>query len=380
MTRAFRLAGFPAALLATLTFSTALAGHPDDRPTIADIVAESGGTFDHNRRDFDILLNALEAADLVGALSDPNDSLTVLAPDDLAFIRLAQDLGFEGSDEQGAFDAIVAALPAIGGDDPIATLELILLYHVLPEAKFAFEIIFSGGVPTASGEVILAVRRQIFDAEPELDNPRFKLRRSDIRASNGLIQVINRVLIPVDVANTPADAPTITDIVAGSGTAFDHDTQNFNILLNAVLAAGLDDDLANTEATLTVFAPTDIAFIRTARSLGYRGRDEAGAFEFIVDTLTELGGGDPIPLLTDILLYHVLGETLTFKDALTAEKLETLLPGAKLRPDAYSRRLGDNAPALRDPRVRAGVADIRAQNGLIHPLTRVLIPLDLGGH
>ena len=179
--------------------------------------------------------------------------------------------------------------------------------------------------------------------------------------------------------NTPADAPTITDIVAASGTAFDDDKQNFNILLNAVLAAGLDDDLANADATFTVFAPTDLAFIRTARTLGYRGSNEAEAFDFIVAALTELGGGNPGPLLTDILLYHVLGETLALKDALTASELTTLLPGANIRPDAAGLRLEDNAPAVRDAKVRANLSDIRAQNGLIHPITRVLLPIEIGG-
>ena len=385
MKRAIRNAALPALLVAFGSFQSAQADDWDDwdddddrpyaKPTIAEIVAASGGEFDRNGRDFDILLNAVQAADLVDALNDPNDDLTVLAPDDHAFIRLAQDLGYPGSDEAGAFVTIVEALTEIGGGDPIPTLRFILLYHVLPESKYALEIIFSGGLHTASGETILAVGRQIFDAEPELDNPSLKLRRSNIHASNGLIQVISRVLIPVDLPNTPKDAPTIAEIVAASGTDFDRNGRNFNVLYNAVLLAGLDDELNDIEG-LTVFAPDDNAFIRTARSLGYRGRDEEGAFAFIAATLTELGGGDPIPLLTAILQYHVLGETLTFKDALTAHELETLL-GETIRPNDRRISLRDKEPALRDPRVQAFSSDIRAANGLIHPLTRVLIPVDL---
>ncbi len=384
MKRAFHYA-LPAMAVLSLSLQTASADDWDDddrddrryaKPTIAEIVGASGGDFDNNRRDFDILLNAVIAADLVDALNDPNDDLTVLAPDDLAFIQLARDLGYAGSDEEGAFLTIVDALTEIGGGDPIPTLRFILLYHVLPESKFAFEIIFSGGLHTASGETILAVGRRVFDAEPELNDPFLKLRRSDIRASNGLIQVIGRVLIPVDLPNTPEDAPTIAEIVAASGTDFDRNGRNFNILFNAVLAAGLAEALNDLE-NLTVFAPDDNAFIRTARSLGFRGRSEEGAFNFIVGALTDLGGGDPIPLLTQILLYHVLGETLTFKDALTAEELDTLLPGATIRPNDRRISLRDNEPALRDPRVQAFSSDIRAANGLIHPLTRVLIPADL---
>ena len=68
--------------------------------TVAGIVAASGGDFDRNARDYDLLLNALQAANLVGALDDPSGSFTVLAPNDGAFIRLAQDLGYDGNDEE----------------------------------------------------------------------------------------------------------------------------------------------------------------------------------------------------------------------------------------------------------------------------------------
>ena len=63
------------------------------KPTITDIVVASGGVFDKNRNDFDILLNAVLAAGLEGALADPKADLTVFAPTDKAFIRLARDLG-----------------------------------------------------------------------------------------------------------------------------------------------------------------------------------------------------------------------------------------------------------------------------------------------
>lgn len=85
---------------------------------------------------------------------------------------------------------------------------------------------------------------------------------------------------------------TITDIVAKSGGEFDDNKRDFDILLNAVIAADLAEALADPKARLTVFAPTDIAFYRLARDLGYAGDyDETAVFTFIVDTLTGLGGG-----------------------------------------------------------------------------------------
>ena len=92
MKRAIQAAALLAASL-VLPLS-AYAGHKSQ--TITEIVAASGGKFDKNDRDFDILLNAVLAAELDGALADPNADLTVFAPNDRSFIRLAQSLGYRG--------------------------------------------------------------------------------------------------------------------------------------------------------------------------------------------------------------------------------------------------------------------------------------------
>ena len=79
-------------------------------PTIAQIVAKSGGTFDSNHYDYDILFTAVKAAGLVDALNNPSSKLTVFAPNDMAFIRTARDFGYTGWDEAGAFNAIAGVL------------------------------------------------------------------------------------------------------------------------------------------------------------------------------------------------------------------------------------------------------------------------------
>ena len=103
-----------------------------------------------------------------------------------------------------------------------------------------------------------------------------------------------------------ANANTITDIVAASGGEFDKNRNDYDILLTAVITAGLAETLADPDAGFTVFAPNDRSFIRLARDLGFRGRSEQGAWEFLVAALTDLGGGNPIPVLESILLYHVV--------------------------------------------------------------------------
>jgi len=178
-------------------------------------------------------------------------------------------------------------------------------------------------------------------------------------------------------ASAPAAAQTITDIVVQSGGTFDSNGNDYDILLNAVVTAGLAGALADPAADLTVFAPNDTAFIRLARDLGYTGTDESGAWDFLVAALTDLGGGDPIAPLTAVLLYHVVGESIsplqlilrTFFDPF----VETL-GGGTVR--VFFLFLIDEDPDLKNPKVRAPL-DIQADNGVIHTIDRVLIPLDL---
>lgn len=174
---------------------------------------------------------------------------------------------------------------------------------------------------------------------------------------------------------TPAGSgpPTITDLVASSGGVFDQDASDYDILLTAVLTAGLDDELADTASMLTVFAPNDRAFVRLAQDLGLQDDSEERAWLFLVQALTSLGGGDPVPVLTDVLLYHVVPGALTTTDVLTSSSLATLQGGTI---DVFFRRLGDEEPNLRDPRLTLPV-NLTAANGVVHTIDRVLLPLDL---
>lgn len=177
---------------------------------------------------------------------------------------------------------------------------------------------------------------------------------------------------------TGQNGPTIADIVSQSGGEFDSNAQDFDILLQALNAAGLTSAVADSEADLTVFAPTDAAFVQLAQDFGFQGSDEAGAFDAIVGALTELGGGDPIPVLQDVLKYHVSTEAKTLKEIRSLEKVETLLDGATITPKGNT--LIDNEPDIADPRFTSGLTNIKASNGIIQGIDRVLIPLDIPGN
>lgn len=340
--------------------------------TTKNIVAIAAGS-----DDFNILVQALTAAGLVETVQNLND-ITVFAPTDAAFTQLAVDLGFDGdtSDEDAVFGAIAEALTALAPDgDPIPLLTDILLYHVASGASTADDIAAAGSVDTLlTGASFGTDGTELIDAEPDIENPNIVIE--DIAATNGIIQAIDRVLLPIDIpGNTPEPepAPTLTGLVAASGGVFDNDNTDFDILLNAVQAAGLAGALDDPEADLTVFAPNDAAFVGLAQALGFDGTDEGEAFAFIVDALTLLSaGGDPIALLTDILLYHVSPGEQDADAVLGSTTLDTLL-GATIGVDGAS--LVDNDPDVPNPNIIA--TNLEASNGIAHVIDGVLLPVDV---
>jgi uncharacterized surface protein with fasciclin (FAS1) repeats len=331
-------------------------------PTIAGIVADDSR--------FNVLLSALQYVDsqlpgssLVATLSAQATDVTVFAPTDAAFGQLAVDLGFTGNvnNEAAVTSFIVSALPA-------TTIRDVLLYHVSPESRTLAEVAALDTVPTLNGATFAPDGVTLVDAEPDLINA--SLIQTDVAATNGIVHVIDRVLLPVDLAGN--DASTITGIVAASG-AYDRNGADFDILLNAVVTAGLGDTLANPTADLTVFAPDDAAFLALASALGFEGQSESAAFDYLVESLTLLSGGEnPVPLLTDILLTHVVPESLQASQVLSSSSITTL-SGVEL--DLNGKRLVDQDPDIANPKITA--TDIQASNGVVHVINGVLLPADI---
>jgi len=341
----------------------------NDTPSIADIAI--------GNEDFEVLTAALDAAGLVATLDDDDAEFTVFAPTDDAFAQLATDLGFEGdtSDADAVFDAIAGALSGLAEDgDPIPLLTDILLYHVSQGAETEAELIAAASVDTLNGTPVIPSESGIIDADPEALNANFIEGLTDLGASNGTVQAIDRVLLPLDL-ESPAPTASIADIVAASGDGFDDDTGDFDVLNAALGAADLIGTLDSPDVSVTVAAPTDAAFIELAVSLGATPADEAEAFDAIVTTLTALAeDDDPIPLLTDILLYHVYEGALTRTDLAASPELTSLTTAA---PAPDGEKLVDADPDLRDPFFVDAASDIVATNGIVHAIDRVLLPLDV---
>lgn len=361
--------------------------HPPARPaSIAAAVAASGGTFDRNRNDFDILLTAVQAAGLVSALADPAANLTVFAPTDGAFIRTARDLGYTGQSEAGAWQFLVGALTDLGGGDPIPILTNILKYHVVGQQLNVLQLWPLGRtdeeIPTLlDGANLRYFNGEIIDAEPEIANPHLA-PPYNLVTGNGIIHGINRVLLPVNLPGGLIDrepAPnTLASFIAGSGTAFDTNGSDYDLLLRALITADLFETVGDLSLNVTLFAPNDAAFVRTAQDLGYAAADEEGAWNFLVGALTTLGGGNPVPVLSNILLYHVSPTRLStpqiyLRDARN-QPIATLLSGAAIEPSRGT--LIDADPEIPDARLIVP-RDVWTRNGTIQTVDRVLIPVDL---
>ena len=360
-----------AAAAATLTAGMAVPAAADGPGTIVDIViAESGAEgFDHNLRDYDLLREALIATDLAGAVATTPD-ITVFAPKDKAFLQLAWDLGFEGSGEAEAFAFLAAATGYVSAAEP-GLLDDVLLYHVAPALVGSGDLA-NGPITTLQGGQITPDGLSLGDLDPNAKDPKVK-KPFDIHASNGIIHSINRVLRPVDLPPVVPELPaSAVDVVlatsGGTDAGFDHDLKDYDLLREALVAAGLVETLAGLD-DVVVFAPTDKAFVLLARDLGFHGWNEADAFAFIAAATGYVSPAEP-GLLDDVLLYHVGLGAGTVNDL--QGHVDTL--GGPITVDGF--KVIDADTDDRDARI-VKPRDIETQQGFVQTVNRVLRPIDL---
>ena len=189
-----------AALMAVVLVVPA-AGADGHIPSIVDVLTADGDQFDNDWNDFDILTEAVIAAGLAGALDDgglPFD-VTVFAPNDAAFRKLAQDMtGVRPTSEAQTFDIVAS----VG----IATVADVLLYHVVEgEVFYSTALTLDGAdVPTLLGPtfqigVMNNTRIMLIDQDANDRNAVVNRRAADIDVSNGVIHGIDRVMRPIDL-------------------------------------------------------------------------------------------------------------------------------------------------------------------------------------
>lgn len=256
---------------------------------------------------FSILVEALTKADLATTMSQPG-TYTVFAPTNAAFTALFTQLGVSGIDQ-------------LSGD----ALRPILLYHVLG-SKAVSTGLSSGYVSTlspASGGRFVSLKVDVSNGVKL--NSSSNVTSADIQASNGVIHVIDKVLLP----------PTVADLAVANSS--------FTTLVSALSGAGLVPALSDPKATLTVFAPTNDAFAQLSS----------------------------VPEdLKPILLYHVLGSTVYASQVATGYA-KTLSAYMTNPMDIYINtasgvKINNSATVV--------LADVVGTNGVIHVIDKVLLP------
>lgn len=356
---------------------------------IVDIAVEDGR--------FTILVTALQAADLVDTLKGEGP-FTVFAPTDDAFAALPE----------GALDGLLA--------DPAALTD-VLLYHVVPGSVMAADVVTLDSADTVLGQPVGITLDgdtvMVGDAQVII---------TDIEGTNGIIHVINAVLLPpADDAMAPAEdamAPAMEscgqdyvvqadDWLSKIAEKFYGDPTAYPTIFDATNAAaaagGTYDTIENPDIievgqvlcipgvesgeegammapkTIVDIAVADGRFTTLVTALQAADLVEtlSGEGPFTVfaptdDAFATLPEGTldsllaDIPALTDVLLYHVVRGQVLADDVVTLDSAETVLgQSATITVDDGTVKV-DDAQVI--------ITDIEASNGVIHVIDAVLIP------
>lgn len=271
--------------------------------TVVDVIVNSD---DHT-----LLEAAVIEAGLAEALSG-DGPFTVFAPTDDAIVALTEELGITAED--------LLALPNLGE---------ILQYHVVAAAAFSTDLSDGQSIATLLGEEVTVTVNQ---NGVMINNAMVTV--ADIAADNGVVHVIDAVLLP------PPAETTVVDIIVES--------ELHTILEAAVIAADLATTLSG-EGPFTVFAPTDAAFEALM-----------AAFGVTAEELLEY------PELTNVLLYHVVAGQALASDLSDGQQITTLLDADVV--------VSITADGVFINQAQVIVADVTAGNGVVHVIDAVLLP------
>jgi transforming growth factor-beta-induced protein len=260
---------------------------------------------------FTTLASLLTKAGLVDTLST-GGPFTVFAPTDQAFAKVPK----------GTLDKL-AANPAL--------LKSVLLYHVVAGRVTAADVVKLDSAKTLEGSTVaIKVRAgSVYVDQAKVTTP-------DVAASNGVIHVIDSVLIPKGALAAPTKNIVQTAVAAGQ----------FKTLATLLRKAGLVGTLQG-KGPFTVFAPTDAAFAKVPKA-----------------TLAALAMNKA--KLRAVLLYHVAKGKVTAAQAMKLRSAKTVNGKSLTIRVRGGKVIVGGATVVK--------ADVAASNGVIHVINKVLIP------
>ena len=296
-------------ILAIATMATSCGDDDNGDDTMGPLTIAEIASGDAN---FTTLVSALERVNLTGTLNNAG-TFTVFAPTNAAFDALGVDLNTL-SDQ---------------------ALTEILLYHVLGST------VMSGDI--AAGQTYVSTLAETGPGNTALSllveggggvslNGSANVSTADLEASNGVIHVIDEVLLPLDIVGQAAANSNFTSLVSALGSA--------------------EGDLVTTlqgDGPFTVFAPVN------------------SAFDAISSVTATLSASD----LANVLTYHVVSPANVLSTTLTDGQVVQTLNGQD-----FTVNVGSNVTITDQSANNVGIilVDVQATNGVIHVLDAVLLP------
>lgn len=301
------------AALASLPALTACGGGSGDSTqlSVADRVKFEGN--------YSLLYEALTTTGLDATLAGAGP-FTLFAPTDSAFTALLGELGL--SKQQ-----LFANLPL---------LTAVLTYHVVRARVLRAAVPLGKAVTTVQGGVFKVEASGSDLVITDGRNRTSRISATDTLAVNGVIHTVDRVLLPAN--------KNIVETAVGAAP-------EFSILVEAVLAANLQGALS-AAGPLTVFAPTNAAFAALLTEIGLTKA------QLLANTA----------LLTRVLTYHVVPGRVLKADIVPGQAVTTL--------QGQTFTVGADLFIVDSRARRSAIAgtDLFTSNGVIHTLSRVLLP------
>ena len=296
---------------------------PNNAPTLVEAANSAGLT---------TLLSAVGAVDGLEASLTSANEITVFAPTNDAFANALAAYGVDNLEQ------LIAEL---GGVD---NLESVLGFHVVGATAFSTDL--SAGdqtFTTLNGQdITVNVSGADVTVTDALGNTA-SVVTADVEIQNGVVHVIDAVLLP------ELTYPTVVDAATSAG---------LTTLLDAVSAASLGTTLLEAEA-ITVFAPTNDAFA------GLLSRYEATDLN---DLVSKIG----LDAVTEVLQFHVVPAVAFSHDLEDGEQTFTTLQGQELTVTKNAD--GVFVTDYLGFTYQVAVADVAISNGVVHVIDGVVLP------
>ena len=272
--------------------------------------------------DLSSLVAAIDKAGLSDELSNSASSFTVFAPTNDAFSAFLSANGFSSLN-----------------DVPVDVLTSVLLNHVVDGKKMAADLT-TGYVNTLAtfGSTTSHLSLYVNTSAGVTLNGSSKVTAADVKASNGVVHVVDQVI----------GLPTVVTFAVSN--------PDFSTLVQALTRPDLSTDFVSIlsgAGPFTVFAPTNAAFSALLTELGASSLND-------IDAAT----------LEKVLTYHVVGGNIL------AESLSNNQVVGTLNGDSFTIHLMSGAQIMdaNDRTSNIIATDVQGSNGVVHVIDKVILP------